>query len=128
LTWYICCLRQNGECWGWKLLSTHLVEATDQDPELLVVHATDERSGNLLRRLIPAQVLDFGIVGELCDSLHVDIGLGKGMTGCGFFGQILGGFRRGACRRRCINRIWLGCWMADGVQVLVDDTSARSGF
>ena len=73
-------------------------------------------------------------MGELCDSLHVDVGLGKGMTGRGFFGQVLGGIRDagavagGSCRRSCIVRVLLGCRVIDGVQVLVDDTSARSRF
>lgn len=108
-------------------MSTHLVEATDQDPKLLVVHATNQRSGNVLGGLVPAQVLDFGIVGELCDSLHVNVGLSEGMAGCGFLGQVLSGICD--CRRRgCIVCVWLRCGMADRVQVLVDDTSARSRF
>ena len=108
------------------LFSTHLVEATDQDPELLVVHAADQGSGDLLGWLIPAQVLDFSIMGELSDTFDVDVGLGEGMTGRKFFGQVVGGIR--GRRRLCTRRGWLRCGMIDGVQVLVDDTSARGGF
>ena len=45
----------------WKAI-TSLVETTDQHPEILIFHATDERSRNGLFGLIPAQVFHFLIV------------------------------------------------------------------
>jgi hypothetical protein len=109
-------------------LGAYLVEATDQDPELLVIQAADQRSGDLAGRIIPTQILDIGIVRALCDTRRtIDGGLGESMTGRGFFGQVLSSIRSG-CRRRRIVRVCLSCRVAYRVQVLVDDTGAGGGF
>lgn len=77
----------------------YLVETTNQDPELLIVHATNERGRDFGGGLVPSKVLDLGTVGELCDTFFIDISLGEGMAGRGLFGQVLGGI--GDC---CIGR------------------------
>ena len=67
-------------------------------------------------------------MGELCDTLLIDISLGKGVAGRRLFGQVLGGIRdicrrrsgRGGCCRVRTTKLLLRCRVIDGVQVLVD--------
>ena len=68
-------------------MAAHLVETSNQNPELFIVNATDKWLWDIICRFIPAQILDFGSMVQLSEALLFRLSLGKGMTGCGFFSE-----------------------------------------
>ena len=57
-------------------MQTHLVESSDQNPQLFVLQPADQWGGHLGWRLVPSQILDLCIVVQLGDALHIMVGLG----------------------------------------------------
>jgi hypothetical protein len=81
------------------------------------------------------------MAGELCNTLHVDISLGKGVAGRGLLSQVLSGIcecglgrwgRGRCCRGRCcrgrLTDLLLHCRVVDGMQVPVDDPGTCRRF